>query len=108
MLALPEPLRLRIGLAWRRGVDSIKRPQEPPVERQSVVLNEREWVARLWIDIDANDFKASLGVSFACTAGAAEEVEKAGLAHASLRFSLISRRSCSVFASRNAIQACSR
>jgi hypothetical protein len=41
-----------------------------------VSLYESEWIAWLWVDINANDVEASVGISARRPAGTAEQVEQ--------------------------------
>ena len=57
-------------------MDGVERLNEPTIERQAVVLDEREWVAGLWRYIDPNHLKPGLRISGTSTAGAAEKVKE--------------------------------
>ena len=71
--ALVLLLQVRVGLAWRRGVDHVEAVQR---ERQRVGLVELKRVVGLLDLVDADDLEAGPVIAETGAAGAAEQVEQ--------------------------------
>jgi hypothetical protein len=50
----------------------------PRFHPHHVHLNEREWIVRLWLDVETNDIEPSLMVAHRCSTTTAEEIEQDG------------------------------
>jgi hypothetical protein len=71
--------KVGIRLAWRRGMDGVKRSHELKVEFQRVGLDEGKRIVRLRLIVHADDLKARSTVSDASAPSAAEQIEQPGL-----------------------------
>jgi len=78
-MCIPVPFgEVGISLAWLRGVNGVKRRDEPRVEGQSISLNEPEWIMRLWINIHANNLESRFAVTNTSSASTTEKIKQSG------------------------------
>lgn len=83
-LSSTDPAYARMRLARWTSVDRIEAGDERAIERQAIGLDELKRVARLRLDIDADDIEAGLVIAHASAAGAAEQIEELGARHSPL------------------------
>ena len=67
-----------VCLTRRRGVNGVKRSNEPRVEREGICLNERERIMWLWIYIHANNLEARFAVTNTSAASTTKKIKQPG------------------------------